>query len=234
MDATGTLNALNIRAGAAEIDVDADARTRLREAALGRFGRQGVNGTTTREIIADAGLRNPSAITYYFGSKGALVEDLVREVNLEESAIIQRQVRLASASAAPTPEQWAAAAVDAASGLLATERGCLLIRVWAELDALEPDAVEVFLAGDHPLARSWRAAVAKTFPAIPAVVAIARNVVVLRTLQWMTVRRARRFLSEARPPWQVDPGTTRPFVLELVLNMLTPASTVTEVPLLEP
>ncbi len=92
---------------------------------------------------------------------------------------------------------------------------------------MEPDAVEAFLAGDHPLARSWRAAVAKTFPAIPTIVAIARNVVVLRTLQWMTVRRARRLLKGEQPSWQVDPGTTRPFVLELVVNILTPGTTLT-------
>ena len=48
-----------------------DARTRLREAALDLFGRQGVAATSTREILAAAGMRNPSAISYHFGSKAA-------------------------------------------------------------------------------------------------------------------------------------------------------------------
>jgi AcrR family transcriptional regulator len=224
---------LNIRADGAQVEVEVDARTRLREAALECFGRQGVTATSTREIIARAGLRNPSAITYHFGSKAELIEDLVREVNLERSAIIQQQVKLAGGAQVPTPEQWAGTAVEAASTLLSSVRGCLLIRVWAERDDMEPDAVDEFLAGAHPLASAWRGAVATTFPELPPSVAIARNVVVLRTLQWMTVRRARRFLSGDRPTWHLDPATTRPFVLELVLNILTPPTTVTEYDLAE-
>jgi AcrR family transcriptional regulator len=210
-----------------------DARTRLREAALERFGRQGVQGTSTREIIADAGLRNPSSITYYFGSKAKLVEDLIREINIDRSAIIQRQVVLAEQPVPPTVEAWAATAVDAAHGLLETERGCLLIRLWAEQDEANPDAVEEFLAGDHGQARAWRAAVAATFPDISPVVAIARNVIVLRTLQWITVRRARRLIEGRRAAWSSDPGTTRPFLIELVLNILTPPSALTDAQLLD-
>ena len=185
------------------------------------MGRQGVHGASTREIIADAGLRNPSAITYYFGSKAELVEDLMLEINRERSAIIHQQVALASKPQPPAPEQWAATAVDAANGLLATVRGCLLVRIWAERDEMEPDAVEDFLSGDHPLACSWRHAVAKTFPDLPPTVAVARNVVVLRTMQWITVRRARRYLGESRPSGHRGPATTRPFLLEVMLNILS-------------
>ncbi|HEY3722800.1 MAG TPA: TetR family transcriptional regulator [Acidimicrobiia bacterium] len=224
---------MNARAGTAATDgaaadVEADARTRLREAALQRFGRQGIRGTSTREIIADAGLRNPSAITYYFGSKAQLVEHLVREVNLEQSAIIQQQVALAASVGTPTPEAWAATAVDAANGMLATERSCLLVRVWAERDESNPDAVETFLVSDHPLASRWRSCVATTFSTLPPGVAVARNVVVLRTLQWLTVRRARRSLGTERPPWHLEPAATRAFVLELVLNILTPPTSIAD------
>ncbi|MGZ6975479.1 MAG: TetR/AcrR family transcriptional regulator [Acidimicrobiia bacterium] len=137
-------------------DAKLDARTRLREAALDRFGRKGVGRTSTREIIAASGMRNPSAINYHFGTKDELVEDLMREVNVERSAIIRRQVALARQASPPTIEEWAGAAVDAATGLLATERGCLLISVWADQDEANPDAVEQFLRGHHPLARAWR------------------------------------------------------------------------------
>jgi len=220
--------------GTAEPEVtERDARTRLREAALDRIGRQGVRGTSTREIIAAAGLRNPSAITYYFGSKASLVEDLLREVNLDQSAIIQQQVALADQSPPPTPAQWAALAVDAANGLLTSERGCLLIRLWADHDEENPDAVEQFLASAHPLARQWRRAVAHVFPELPRLVATARNVIVLRTLQWITVRRARRLLSGEQPSWPTDPAGTRSFLLELTLNILTPQTDLTDGHLLE-
>jgi AcrR family transcriptional regulator len=201
-----------------------DARTRLREAALDRIGRCGLHATSTREIIAAAGLRNPSAINYYFGSKGQLVDDLVAEVNGKESQIIQRQVALAAGDEPPTPEEWAGVAVDAAVHLLSSERGCLLIRVWAERDDQQPDAVEKFLEGDHPLAVAWRAAVERTFPDLPAPIAIARNLIVLRTLQWMTVRRAGRVLDGTQEAWSDDPLRARMFVLETALNILTPAT----------
>jgi AcrR family transcriptional regulator len=199
-----------------------DARTRLREAALDLIGRQGLQATSTREIIAAAGLRNPSAISYYFGSKADLVAELVGEVNRDESRIIQRQVALAEKVGAPSPEAWAGVAIDAAINLLSSVRGCRLIRVWAELDELRPDAVEQFLASEHELARAWRAAVITMFPDLPPAVAIARNVIVLRTLQWMTVRRARRVVDGSQAPWPDDPLGTRTFVLEIVLNILTP------------
>jgi AcrR family transcriptional regulator len=220
--------ALSIRTGQKINDVGLDARTRLREAALDRFGRQGVHATSTREVVAAAGQRNPSAITYYFGSKAELVADLLREVNREQSAIVQRQVALAAQLSPPTPAQWVAAAVDAANGMLDTERGCLLVRVWAESDAADPDSVERFLASDHPLAVAWRRAATATFPELPPLAVIARNVIVLRTLQWITVRRAGRILSGARPEWPTDPTRTRSFLMELGLNILTPETTVTE------
>jgi hypothetical protein len=127
------------------------------------------------------------------------VADLLREVNREQSAIIQRQVALAERIPRPTPTEWVAAAVDAANGMLATERGCLLVRVWAEIDADDPESVERFIASDHPLAMTWRRSATATFPDLPPVVVIARNVIVLRTLQWITVRRAGRILRSARP-----------------------------------
>lgn len=216
---------LSTRAAGRQAEVERDAPTRLREAALECMGRQGVNGTSTREIIARAGLRNPSAITYHFGSKAALFEDLVREIYKERSAIILKQVDLARGADAPSPAQWAATAVDAANGMLATERGCLLVRLFAERDAMDPDAVETFLTCAHPLARSWRDAVARTFPDIPLRVAIARNVIVLRTLQWLTVRRARRYLDDGQIS-ATEPALTRPFLIELALNILTPRTAV--------
>ena len=217
----GSLPGLSTPGRAVEDDAP-DARTRLLEAALEQIGRRGVRGASTREIIAAAGLRNPSAITYYFGSKSALVDVLVREVNVEQSAIIQRQVALQAREPSPAVADWVGVAVDAANGLLETERGCLLARVWADHDEAHPDAVEEFLRSDHELARAWRAAVVATLPHLPPLVAIGRNVVVLRMLQWVTVRRARRILDGRHASWSDDPLGTRPFLVETARNILAP------------
>jgi AcrR family transcriptional regulator len=206
--------------GAGITEQETDARTRLREAALEQFGRRGLNATSTRDIIKAAGLRNPSAINYYFGSKARLVDDLIREVNRDQSAIIQQQVALVRDAVAPAPEPWPEIAVDAACGLLATERGCLLIRLWADRDDEQPEAVEEFLGGHHPLAVAWRDAVATTFPELRHEVAIARCVVQLRTLQFLTVRRARGLLSGAAPAPTTDAMASRAFLLELSRNIL--------------
>ena len=93
-----------------------DPRTRLREVALGLFGRQGVRETSTRQILAAAGMRNPSAISYYFGSKAELVEDLAGEL-LVVSPVLVRQIELAAGPSWPTVEAWTAIAVDLAVNL---------------------------------------------------------------------------------------------------------------------
>jgi AcrR family transcriptional regulator len=200
----------------------------LREVALELFGRQGITATSTREIIKAAGLKNPSAISYYFGSKANLVEDLTREVNGTQSALLQRQVALAGSPEPPDPETWAAVGVDFVIDLMSTERGCRLIRVWSEYDDLDPDRVERFLAGTHPLAEQWREAVAATFPDLPPVVAIARNVVVIRTLQWITIRRARRLVDGSEHRWHSGVDDLQPFLLELSINILTGPTTLTD------
>ena len=85
---------------------DADTATRIREAALDLFGRQGVQATSTREILGAVGLRNPSAISYHFGSKAGLVEDLVAELRDDAWPVVRLQVELAAAG--PTSiRQWA-------------------------------------------------------------------------------------------------------------------------------
>src|SRR5262245_26941646 len=104
--------------------VEDDARSRIREVALERFGRQGIRETSTREIRRAAGMKNPSAITYHFGSKAKLVEDLVSELIRSEAPVLQDQIALASGPEAPTIEEWAAVAVDSAHRLISTERGC--------------------------------------------------------------------------------------------------------------
>ena len=141
-----------------------DGRTRLREAALQLFGRRGVRGTSTRAILEAAGMKNPSAISYHFGSKAELIDDLVDELITDAWPVMQLQVDLA-ADGTPTVAQWAGVAAGSAAELISTERGCLLARIWWEYDCfLFPDAFDEFLGSDDPLALAWQDAVCRTFP----------------------------------------------------------------------
>ncbi|MCX2953649.1 TetR/AcrR family transcriptional regulator [Lentzea sp. NEAU-D7] len=50
---------------------DLTARARIREAALARFGADGIAGTSVRAVAADAGV-SPALVVHHFGSKEGL------------------------------------------------------------------------------------------------------------------------------------------------------------------
>jgi AcrR family transcriptional regulator len=202
---------------------EADARTRLREGALDLFGRQGVQGTPTRAILEAAGLRNPSAISYYFGSKAGLVDDLVTELITEQWPVVVLQADLA-ADTQPTVEEWATVAAESAARLISTERGCLLARLWWEYDCLlHPDAFEEFLSSGVPLAVAWQDGIHRTFPDLPPLIAVARNVIVIRTIEWLIARRARTLLlgKPAHALKVKDPAAVSGSLLEVSMALLT-------------
>jgi AcrR family transcriptional regulator len=208
---------------------EGDARARLRDAALDLFGRHGVQATSTRAILDAAGMRNPSSISYHFGSKAGLVDDLVEELISDAWPVVVLQVDLA-AKRTPTIEEWAAVAADSAAQLVSTERGCLLARVWWEWDCiLYPEAFEEFLASGLPLAEEWQSAITKTFPDLPPVIAVARNLVVIRTIEWMIGRRAARILSGHPTPslYVKDPENVSRGLLEIALAVFTAPTTLT-------
>jgi len=201
-----------------------DARHRLREAALDLFGRNGVQHTSTRAILDAAGMRNPSAISYHFGSKAELVDDLVTEFITDAYPIIRLQADFINRAQPPTVEEWAATAADSAAALISTERGCLLARLWWEYDCvLHPDAFEEFLASGLPLAVEWQQAIHKTFPDLPPLIAVARNVIVLRSIEWLIARRARNLLVQkpAHALMVKDPAAVRDALLEVSMALLT-------------
>jgi AcrR family transcriptional regulator len=206
----------------------ASTRARLREAALDLFGRQGIQATSTREIIKAAGMRNPSAINYYFGSKAKLIEDLTQEINGTNASLLQQHIAYATGPGPLTVDAWARIGVDFVLDLMSTERGWHLIRVWGEHDEQHPDRVEQFLAGTHPVAVAWRAAVLTMFPDLPPMVAIARNVIVIRTLSWITIRRARRLSDPTSHMWRSGVADLGPFLLELSVNILAGPTTLAD------
>ena len=61
---------------------DADTRTRLLRAAAFHFARKGTSGARNHEIHAMAGLRNESALHYYFGNRRNLVNAVVGEYDV--------------------------------------------------------------------------------------------------------------------------------------------------------
>jgi AcrR family transcriptional regulator len=207
-----------------------DTRTRLREAALDLFGRQGVAGTSTRTILKAADLRNPSAISYYFKSKAGLVEDLVAELRTEAWPVVRLQVELAENRDA-TLEEWTAVAADSAANLVSTERGCLMARILWEYDCvLSPNAFEEFLASGDPLALRWQDAIRRTFPHLPANVAVARNFLVVHTIEWLLARYAGRVLiGQPSPSLKVKhPGDVRPALYEVAMALFTGPSQFTD------
>ncbi len=56
----------------------AELRGRLLDAAVARFARQGIAGSSLREIAADAGA-TPALVHYYFGNREALLEAVIEE-----------------------------------------------------------------------------------------------------------------------------------------------------------
>ena len=86
----------------------------------------------------------------------------------------------------PTALEWVTPVIDTSIGLLRTERGCLLARLWWEFDGyLKPQSLERFVSGNSDTATAWRAAIAKVFPQFPPQIGVARNITALRTVGWM-------------------------------------------------
>lgn len=121
-------------------------KDRLLDAAQRLFARDGVHGARIREINELAGARNPSALHYHFGSRGAVVE-----------AILKRYQR-------PIDEE-AAAALDAleAAGRRPTEREVIEAVVRPEVATLETrsgrDCVRIIPQLLPALSRNLRAGV---------------------------------------------------------------------------
>jgi AcrR family transcriptional regulator len=118
-----------------------ELRQRLLDAAVDRFARQGIAGSTLRDIAEAAGA-TPALVHYYFGNRDALLEAVIEERLLpvmrgmqagvveagdDPRALIRGFVRgvLATAMAHPwLPQLWVREILHAGGGL----RGVLLDR----------------------------------------------------------------------------------------------------------
>lgn len=79
----------------------ADTRNEVKLAARRLFARRGIDGVSIREIVKAAGQRNVGLLHYYFGTKEALVRELV----VDGAKLIdeRRNARLAELEAAGGP-----------------------------------------------------------------------------------------------------------------------------------
>jgi AcrR family transcriptional regulator len=204
------------------------ARERLYESALQLMGRNGIASTSTREILAAAGIKNPSAISYHFGSKAGLVDELAGELISGQFPILGLQTALADRDPLPTPAEWLTPVLDTAIELVSTERGCLLARLWWEFDGyIQPQSLEHFVNGDTEVATEWRAAVVRVFPQYPPQVGVARNVTALRTVGWMLARMAAVDLR--REPFNVGRHTRfRRWLEEITVTLLSTPTNLTD------
>lgn len=76
----------SIRApGKAASGKEIGTRDRIRRSARRLFAEHGVEAVSVRDIIAAAGAKNGGSLNYYFGSKDALIEDLLTEIFREMS-----------------------------------------------------------------------------------------------------------------------------------------------------
>jgi TetR/AcrR family transcriptional regulator len=70
------------------------SRRRILDAALGEFGDKGYEGARVREIARRAGV-NAQLISYYFGGKEGLFDELIQRWHHQEAEIEQRNLPLA-------------------------------------------------------------------------------------------------------------------------------------------
>ena len=55
----------------------ANTRERIKKTAITLFAQRGIDGVAVRDIVLSSGQRNAASLHYYFGTKEALVRELV-------------------------------------------------------------------------------------------------------------------------------------------------------------
>lgn len=68
-----------------ENNSEMNTKNRIKVTARRLFAERGVEAVTVREIISAAGAKNGGSLNYYFGSKDALIEELLTEIFREMS-----------------------------------------------------------------------------------------------------------------------------------------------------
>ncbi|HVM67078.1 MAG TPA: TetR family transcriptional regulator [Acidimicrobiales bacterium] len=111
-------------------------RQRLIEAAEDLFASRGLHQATTREILAAAGQRNASALTYHFGTREQLLWAILERHN--EPLEAGRAAWLSSPVQAMATRDLVAALVVPYAGCLGTASGRDYLRIVAQMTEVFP------------------------------------------------------------------------------------------------
>lgn len=76
-------------------------RDRIKAVAQALFAEGGLKNVSTRDIISAAGYRNTTLINYYFGSKAALIDELINDVATSLSQHRQQELAQLKAQGGP-------------------------------------------------------------------------------------------------------------------------------------
>lgn len=73
------------------------SRARIKETALRLFSERGIDGVSVRDIVSAAKMKNGASLHYYFGSKDALIQELIIDCAIRsDKARLQRLESLES------------------------------------------------------------------------------------------------------------------------------------------
>jgi len=199
-------------------------REKLYAAGLRRFARDGWRTARVRDIVADAGQGNDSAVNYHFGSRQGLLEEVLhRGVDAMEA---ERRADLERLGTAPEAEALVDAVVRPLAALLDTAEGRSFLRIAGQLGPLATvtdTLVAVPTAGtalEHEMTLLV-AALTERIGARPARARLAAMIVMLTAA--LAARAAE--LDAAEP--DADGGTTDPdyrddLVRTITAGLLTP------------
>ena len=81
------------------------SRARIKETALRLFSERGIDGVSVRDIVSAANMKNGASLHYYFGSKDALIQELIIDCAIRSD--VARLERLDALETAGGPKRLA-------------------------------------------------------------------------------------------------------------------------------
>jgi len=81
------------------------SRARIKETALRLFSERGIDGVSVRDIVSAAQMKNGASLHYYFGSKDALIQELIIDCAIRSD--VARLERLEALEAQGGPKRLA-------------------------------------------------------------------------------------------------------------------------------
>ncbi|MBU1375619.1 MAG: TetR/AcrR family transcriptional regulator [Alphaproteobacteria bacterium] len=77
------------------------SRARIKETALRLFSERGIDGVSVRDIVSAAKMKNGASLHYYFGSKDALIQELIIDCAIRSDKARLRRLEILEAQGGP-------------------------------------------------------------------------------------------------------------------------------------